>query len=161
MSTQPCKHCGEAFPLRPQNPNQTFCSKPKCQRARKRIWQKQKLQSDPDYRDNQRASQQKWRDKNPGYWKRWRDGHPEYVAHNRKLQMERNRTARGAVDASMFAKMDASIEVFSLPSGTYRVMPVDCKDGRVNSGFICEISQLPGLTANSRDCKERTLSPSG
>jgi len=146
MSRCPCAHCGEAFTLRPQNPNQTYCSKAECQRVRKRLWQKEKLNADADYRENQRQSQKRWRENNPEYWKRWRAAHPDYVARNRKLQMARNRKSRPSepvpFDASLFAKMDVSNEETDRQSGTYRIVPVNCKDGRVNAGFLCEISRL-------------------
>lgn len=150
MSTCLCAHCGDAFKRRPQNPNQTYCSRPECQRARKRDWQKAKMQTDLDYRDNQRDAQKRWREKNPDYWKRWRSAHPQYVERNRVNQRQRNGKRLGddgegtKDDASGFAKMDASITAMSLPSGTYRLVPADCKDGRVNSGFLCEISRLSG-----------------
>ena len=148
MSLSPCAHCGDAFKRRPQNPDQTYCSKPECQRARKRRWQKEKMQSDADYRENQRRAQKQWRERNPDYWKQWRSAHPEYVERNRANQRTRNqKKANEAVtcleeDASSFAKMDASMEGVLLPSGTYRLVPADCKDGRVNSGILCKINLL-------------------
>ena len=56
--TRHCTCCGKPFEPRPQVPGQAYCSDPDCQRARKRQWQRAKLQSDPDYRSNQRAAQQ-------------------------------------------------------------------------------------------------------
>ena len=53
--TRHCTCCGKPFEPRPQVPDQTFCSAPDCQRARKRQWQRAKLRSDPDYRINQRG----------------------------------------------------------------------------------------------------------
>jgi endogenous inhibitor of DNA gyrase (YacG/DUF329 family) len=148
VSTCPCANCGDPFQHRPQNPDQTFCSKKECQRARKRRWQAAKRQKDADYRENQRQAQKRWREKNPDYWKRWRSSHPEYVERNRVNQRIRNeKRRRGAEkepedDASRFAKMDASTSVMPVQSGTYRLVPVGCKDGRVNAGFLCEISHL-------------------
>ena len=57
MTTRLCAHCGHPFEPRPQVHDQAFCSAPECQRARKREWQRAKLQSDPDYRINQQAAQ--------------------------------------------------------------------------------------------------------
>ena len=165
MERRSCKHCESSFQPRPQNPRQVYCSKPECQKARKRLWQREKLRSDSDYRENQRQAQKRWQEKNPDYWKRWRERHASYVEHNRECQQQRNGrrrkiavTVEGENDASMFAKMDASNEEFLLSSGTYRLVPVavDCKDGRVNHEFICEISRL---MVSGGDCKERTLSP--
>jgi len=44
-----CAHCGSTFDRNPRVKNQHFCNNKDCQRARKRLWQKQKLASDPDY----------------------------------------------------------------------------------------------------------------
>lgn len=76
--TRPCACCGEPFEPRPQVPDQTFCTSPDCQRARKREWQRAKLQSDPDYRINQHAVQQAWSQRNPDYWRRYREAQPDY-----------------------------------------------------------------------------------
>ena len=161
MGNRNCKHCDEFFQPRPQNPQQNYCSKSECQRARKRLWQRENLKSDPDYRENQRQAQKRWQAHHPDYWKNYRANHTGYVDRNRELQRKRNArrhplAAATETDASMFAKMDASTEDFYLSSGTYRLVPVNCKDGRVNDVFICKISRLADQAS---DCKERTLSP--
>jgi len=51
-----CACCDQPFEPRPQVPNQAFCSAPDCQRARKRQWQRDKLQADLDYRSNPPSS---------------------------------------------------------------------------------------------------------
>lgn len=73
MTTRLCAHCGHPFEPRPQVPDQAFCSAPECQRARKREWQRAKLQSDPDYRINQQAAQRAWSQRNHDYWRNHRD----------------------------------------------------------------------------------------
>lgn len=73
MTTKYCTHCGHPFEPRPQVPDQAFCSAPECQRARKREWQRAKLQSDPDYRINQQAAQRAWSQRNHDYWRNHRD----------------------------------------------------------------------------------------
>ena len=111
--TRHCAHCGKPFQPRPQVPNQTYCSSNDCQRARKRQWQRDKFQADPDYRINQRAAQQAWSQRNQDYWRNYRDDQPEYEQRNREQQ--RLRDANGAhVD---LAKMD----VCDLPTGLYRI----------------------------------------
>jgi len=97
-----CACCGRPFEPRPQVPDQAYCSAPDCQRARKRQWQRAKIQSDPDYRINQRAAQQAWSQRNQDYWRNYRDDRPEYVQRNREQQ--RLRDANGA-DVDL-AKMD-------------------------------------------------------
>ena len=111
--TQHCACCGRPFEPRPQVPDQAYCSAPDCQRARKRQWQRAKLQSDPDYRINQRAAQQAWSQRNQDYWRNYREDRPEYVQRNREQQ--RLRDANGA-DVDL-AKMD----VCDLPTGLYRI----------------------------------------
>lgn len=69
MTLKHCAGCGQAFQPRPQAPKQTFCSAPACQRSRKRQWQQSKLQSDPDYRGNQRQAQRAWHESHPDYWR--------------------------------------------------------------------------------------------
>jgi len=55
MESVPCPACNTFFV--PRNKFQIFCSEPGCQRTRKALWQKQKLASDPDYKEGQRLSQ--------------------------------------------------------------------------------------------------------
>jgi len=47
-----CAHCNDLFTPAPQVPKQTYCSKPNCQKERRKQWQRNRLQSDPDYRAN-------------------------------------------------------------------------------------------------------------
>ncbi|CAG2149504.1 MULTISPECIES: hypothetical protein [Burkholderiaceae] len=110
--TRHCTCCGKPFEPRPQVPDQSFCSTPDCQRARKRQWQRAKLQSDPDYRINQRAAQQAWSQRNQDYWRNYRDARPEYAQRNREQQRSRDQGRNGDL-----AKMDAC----DLPSGLYRI----------------------------------------
>ena len=111
MTTRLCSHCGHPFEPRPQVPDQAFCSTPECQRARKREWQRAKLQSDPDYRINQQAAQRAWSKRNHDYWRNHRDtqqadgdqGSQPDAAHQQRV-----------IDP---VKMDVS----ALPSGIYRI----------------------------------------
>ncbi len=110
--TRCCACCGEPFEPRPQVPDQAYCSAPECQRARKRQWQRTKLQSDPDYRDNQRSAQQAWSQRNPDYWRDYRTDCPDYAQRNREQQRSRDQAQNAGL-----AKMD----VCDLPSGLYRI----------------------------------------
>jgi hypothetical protein len=78
MTKLRCAHCGVRFTPAPQVTNQAYCSKPDCQKERRRQWQKSKLQSDPDYRDNQSRAQKAWTDRNPDYWRQHRQNSPDY-----------------------------------------------------------------------------------
>ena len=44
--------CYDLFTPRPQCKDQTYCSKPECQQKRKNKWQREKRQTDKDYRAN-------------------------------------------------------------------------------------------------------------
>ena len=126
METRRCLACGGLFHPRAQNPQQQYCSDPACQRERRRRWQRERRRADPDYRDNQARAQQRWRALHPEYWREYRRRHPEYVDRNRSAQRRRNRR-RGvpAPHPASIAKMDASAGISPVPSGTYRLQPVD------------------------------------
>ena len=131
-----CKHCLKGFLPRPQNPDQEYCSEQACQRARKRIWQQQKLLIDSDYRANQKAAQSCWQEKNLDYWQKYRERHPDYVARNRERQRERNRRRREQdTGQAPIAKMDASAPEKSLNPGRYML-------SRVDSGLIANMDAL-------------------
>ena len=122
-----CAACDEPFTAKKHVPDQRFCSKPACQRERRRRWQRQKLKDDLDYRANQAAAQKRWRENNPDYWRRYRQTHPQYTARNREQQQQRNRrrdrTATGPSPPAI-AKMNAYPPQKPIVSGTYRLVPV-------------------------------------
>ena len=108
-----CVYCGDFFDASPRHKNQTACKRPKCQKAKKAAWQRDKMRTDPDYKFNQKLSQQQWVKANPGYWKAYRKRSPEKTERNRILQAIRNRRARASFinengDIPLIAKMDAS-----------------------------------------------------
>ncbi len=67
-----CNACHRIQPVNPRNPNQKYCNRADCQRARKREWQRKKRASDPDYRQNQNDCQKRWREQQPHYWREYR-----------------------------------------------------------------------------------------
>ncbi len=73
-----CVNCNGLFTPAPQVPKQTYCSKPNCQKERRKQWQKNRLQSDPDYRANQSRAQKAWTEKNPNYWRELRQTGLDY-----------------------------------------------------------------------------------
>ena len=86
METKTCNACGHPFTPRPQNPNQTYCTDPACQRERRRRWQQKKRRDDADYCDNDARARKAWAAENPAYWKQYRDTNPAYAERNRNLQ---------------------------------------------------------------------------
>jgi hypothetical protein len=85
---------------------QTYCSKPACQKARKALWQKQKVATDPEYKKDQHLSQEKWLSANPDYYKNYLRRNPEKADRNRALQRIRNHKVQLAKTICI-AKMDA------------------------------------------------------
>jgi len=85
-----CTFCGRSSEPCPTVPDQRYCSRPECQKARRRKWQKEKLATDEAYRANQADCQRAWRQKNPDYWRHYREIHPAYTERNRQLQRQRN-----------------------------------------------------------------------
>ena len=117
MENKQCVACSQLFQPRPQVPDQSYCSAPACQRERRKQWQRQKLQTDPDYQNNQARAQKAWMQRNPNYWREYRETHPEYVERNRVRQRERNAKVTG----HSVAKMDVSMPSTLLPSGIYHL----------------------------------------
>lgn len=124
MESKRCAGCGESFHPRAQTPKQTYCASAACQRERRRRWQLARRQADPDYRENQTRAQSAWAAQHPNYWREYRRTHPAYSDRNRLLQKARD--ARRPERA--FAKMDASTPETSVPSGIYRLSPVERDD---------------------------------
>lgn len=72
MKTFCCKACRGTRLINPRNPNQQYCNRADCQRARKRAWQRKKRATDPQYRKNQIDCQERWREQHPEYWQAYR-----------------------------------------------------------------------------------------
>ena len=142
MDRTRCAACGELFTPRRNVPNQKYCSKPECQRERRRRWQRQKLKEDPDYRANQAAAQRRWRERHPDYWRRYRRSHPAYTERNREQQHRRNRK-RGQVVAGpsppAIAKMDVCKAQTAIVSGTYRLIPVSGREIAKMDAYLVEM----------------------
>lgn len=152
MTTKICVCCGHSFEPRPQVPNQSYCSSPVCQRARRQRWQRDKLQTDPDYRENQQRSQRAWFERHPEYWRHYRDINPEYVEHNRARQRIRDQPRQEAD----LAKMDASASLGLLP-GLYLISLVQGMIADLDGGVIVEITPVCAECLCKKDaCKDRT-----
>ena len=144
MNGKSCRSCGELFQIRAQNPNQTHCSKKSCQSERRRLWQKNKLKTDPDYRENQKSAQQAWQERNKQYWQKYREEHPSYTEQNRILQRRRNRKQ----GADEIAKMDVSIPVQFPCSGTYQLIPRLRKQIAKMDVWIVELTMISSERLN-------------
>jgi hypothetical protein len=70
------------------------CSGPECRRRRRADYHRNKIASDPEYREVCRDSPRKWRSRNPGYWKQYRQKNPASAERNRQQQQRRDRKRR-------------------------------------------------------------------
>lgn len=138
MEEKRCAHCGCPLDLNPRSKNQRYCGKKECQRARKRLWQKAKMATDPDYRANQRECNKDWRDRNPDYWRDYRKSHPGYAERNRLLQKAR----RAGGNASIFAT-EASVADFLGGARNFWIIP----EGRVAKmdAFPLKVTMFPAI----------------
>ena len=116
-----CLACGGLFVPCPQVKKQAYCSKPECQRERKRRWHRKKLVDDPEYVRNRHDAQKRWRDRHRDYWRDYRKSHPQYVEANRERQRERN--ARRKKESRPIAKTDASGPITPFMTGIYHIIP--------------------------------------
>jgi hypothetical protein len=73
MSKRKCKNCGCMFSPRKHVKGQKYCSKDRCQKARKNKWMRDKLRHDMDYKINQKIAQHRWLGKNPDYLARYKN----------------------------------------------------------------------------------------
>ncbi|AXW56183.1 hypothetical protein CJO93_01330 [Ralstonia solanacearum] len=145
MTTRICACCGQPFEPRSQVPKQTYCSSPVCQRARRQRWQRDKMQNDPDYRENQRRSQRAWHDRNPDYWRYYRSTSPE--GQDRKT----SRKQRANLSS------DGSSPTTELRAGLYRIEPARESPGAKMDAWIVQITPVCFDCPCKKDvCKYRT-----
>ena len=153
MKSKLCAACGQPFRPRPQVPKQSYCSSPECQLERRRRWQREKLLTDPDYRDNQSKAQRAWLDRNPEYWHGYREAHLEYVERNRGQQRSRAKKPKNLA----VAKMDVSALMQPFPSGVYRLRTVVVNGVAKMDAWIVEITLLSAsCPCTEGACKEMT-----
>jgi len=118
MRTFTCRSCRRTVPADPRVKNQQYCGRSACQRVRRRRWQRTKMATDPDYRDNQLRAQQDWRARNPDYWRQRRQAAradpPPGTPHS----------SHSSSDRQSSRKMDTLQENFYLPAGSYVITPI-------------------------------------
>lgn len=125
MSQKPrCVHCKRLFRPNPRLKEQRYCRQKVCQRARKRLWQKHKMATDPDYQTTKRVSQRQWQKEHRDYWRTYRAGKPAYCQRNRLLQKERD-AKRSRRD---LAKKDTLKAIEPIKTGTYYLVPPHLSD---------------------------------
>ena len=147
-----CACCKNKFRADRYHPHQNYCSKKQCQRKRRRIWQKNKLETDSDYRENQADAHALWKAKNPDYWKNYRSTHPQYVERNRRKQrLRRTRSKTTLIPALQpdVAKMDVAPVQQPVVSGRYRLISLDNENVGKMDFAIVQLSILEPVTKTS------------
>lgn len=153
MPEKCCQCCGSLFDPRPQVPNQTYCSKPACQVDRRKRWSRQKMQNDPDYRDNQGRTQRAWHDRNPDYWREYR-GKPSKQQPPNSIQKTQ---LPAPAKAAELAKMDASNCLSKIASGLYWIDILPRHEQETTGTLIVEITSVcTDCTCKKDACKYRT-----
>lgn len=145
-----CKSCGLHRPrnLRLKG-SQLYCGAAACQRERKRAWQKEKMATDPRYREPHLRAQKRWRRRRPAhrYQAQYRQSHSRYVEKNREQQRRRNDhrrkpTATDTAPDQLIVKMDALADI---KSGTYLLTPyVSTKIVKMDA-FVVQLQLLQAI----------------
>lgn len=154
METKTCAACGQTFQPHHKVPTQTYCSSSVCQKVRRQNWQRDKQQSDPDYRDNQRRVQQAWIERNPDYWREYRKSNVASTSGTKNGRASSNDSDQ--IKPSL-VKMDELTRLDGIPAGVYRIRPVAGSGTTTNGTWVIEITPVcDSCTCKVDDCKDRT-----
>jgi len=146
MGERRCRYCQKLFQPSKFQPLQTVCGAAGCQRQRRTDYHRQKIASDPEYRDVCRDSSRKWRSRNPDYWKEYRAGHPDMVARNRQRQKfrdQRKRLRRLANNTSALDLKHSAAKVWLVGAGAEHLANNNSAPGQV--WVIEALAPLPSL----------------
>jgi len=139
METIVCLHCGRSVTKNKKlkHLDQHYCSRKKCQRARRLSFERKKYQNDPTYRSRklEKSHERKKLKVTQGhsqyfsqYQQAYRASHPEYVRKNREKQRERY--ARKKAKISLTTKIVNPYTLMLQPSDNeqvYAMFAIDCK----------------------------------
>jgi hypothetical protein len=102
MMHRRCRYCRQSFQPNRYHPQQQVCNQPACQSQRRSNYHRQKIASDPVYRQICLENPRKWRETHTGYWKKSRRDHPEQVDRKSPTQV----TPECALAASLFSPLE-------------------------------------------------------
>lgn len=135
-----CRHCKKLWLKR--SAEQRYCGSKACQQARKNAWRRRKLEVDPDYRANQRASTQAWLAAQGGsgaYYRRYRKRQRRSVPCAQPADPGAPSACRPPVATR--AKSDAKSPQSGLRSGTYRLVTCDTAK---SDAYLVQLSIIAG-----------------
>jgi hypothetical protein len=157
MGEPRCRYCQKSFRPSKFQPRQTVCSEADCQQRRSSDYHKEKIASDPEYRQVCQDSSRKWRAAHPGYWKQYREEHPTSTQQNRDQQKARDRKQRICRLANNTSALDlkhSAAQVWLVGPGTR-----DLANNNSASAQIWVIETFPpGRAGAAPSCKQH---PSG
>jgi hypothetical protein len=157
-----CQSCQLEKPANYRLPEQKYCADPKCQRVRRRDYQKNRTQQETIYHQNQMACRAAWRRKRSlaQYQRAYRENHPDYVKQNRDKQRQRNQKRRAHAQSEpppVIVKMNSCS---SINSGTYLLTPCQVKPTAVivkMNSCLVELAlfqpDAPAPRLRTPDCK--------
>ena len=106
-------------------------------KKRKTNWQKQKLKTDPDYKENQIRAQKAWANRNKDYWQKYR----ELNQNNDKF--ENVKTAKEKIIKSKKnVKMDSSKFSDPLVDGIYTLRIIAARQTVNMDSWVVEITRI-------------------
>jgi hypothetical protein len=120
MDERRCRYCQRGFQPSKFQPRQQVCGASECQRLRRTEYHREKIATDPVYREVCRDSPRKWRSRNPGYWKQYRQTHPAAVEQNRqqqKVRDDRRRLRRLANNTSALNLKHSAAQIWLVGAG--------------------------------------------
>lgn len=158
MGEPRCRYCQKSFRRSKFQPRQTVCSEVDCQRQRRTEYHKEKIASDPEYRQVCQDSSRKWRAANPGYWKQYREEHPASTHQNREQQKARDGKQRLCQLANNTSALDlkhSAAQVWLVGPGA-----MDLANNNSASAQIWVIETLPpGRAPAPPSCKQHPSGP--
>lgn len=83
------------------------------------------MNTDQEYRDEQREAQRLWQQNNPDYWKHYQRNRQNCSEHDRQLQRQRDKTDQKCDSSTRAAivKMDTLERIFNDTTKTYLISP--------------------------------------
>jgi hypothetical protein len=153
-----CACCRRILRRNSRVKKQQYCGAKACQQARKNRWQREKQQTDVDYRVNKSESQRAWLKTNPTYWRQYRSRNPEYQERNRQLQQARDKK-RPQTAADHLAKKGHVKSIFQRYNNDILHLcrwGKSCKDGRVigenhpNNAGIEDLAKKDSIASGNR-----------
>lgn len=118
VRTFTCVCCRRTVPANFRSKDQKYCGRATCQRERKRRWQAGKMDTDADYREDQREAYKSWCERNPDYWRKRRA---------KTKQIPKTTIPEKKMSANRQRKMDALSQNLHANSGEYLLVPTNVK----------------------------------